>query len=146
MNSTEIKDDQLLLMKKGIDILDRIEKIEKMKFEIEHLLNVAEELHVTDFSVDDILNYAEKISGTISEQPKYPIMPKTIPYPLHFVDSESIQFDLIQNVGWNEVLNEEEEKENEESDEREKINIDDVGGDDGMSLDESEEEELEDLF
>ena len=95
MNSTEN------LMATGLDVLDRIEHIEKLQNEVKKILELQNKVEQRNvFTIDQIIKYAEHISGTVARQPEYPKMRQTHPYPYH-IQQGTYACDLLENVGWN---------------------------------------------
>ncbi|ELP93026.1 hypothetical protein EIN_052310 [Entamoeba invadens IP1] len=90
------------LISTGIDVIDRLEKIEKLTQDAKRIIEMSESVAARNvFTVDEVINYAEKISGSVAKQPFYPKMKNSYPYPQHVSCSDSFNPDLIENVGWN---------------------------------------------
>ncbi|KAL7714318.1 hypothetical protein QTN25_008096 [Entamoeba marina] len=88
----------------GIDVMDRIERIEKLRDEVKQILQLNQSVADRNvFTVDQVIKYAEKISGSVSQQPTYPIMPNATPYPDHINNRPFPYLDLLENVGWTKV-------------------------------------------
>ena len=90
------------LMSMGIDVLDRIEKIEKLQNEVKKILDLNERVKERNvFTIEQVIQYANHISGTVARQPEYPRMKQTHPYPYHIKVPNLFNYDLLENAGWN---------------------------------------------
>ncbi|BFU19812.1 hypothetical protein EHI8A_072410 [Entamoeba histolytica HM-1:IMSS-B] len=86
----------------GLDVLDRIEKIEKLRDEVQKIVDMNERVKQNNvYTIEEVIKYAKFISGTVAQQPPYPKMPSSLPYPYHIPVNVPTGVDLLENAGWN---------------------------------------------
>ena len=88
------------LMACGIDVLDRIERIEKLVNEVKKVVELNEKVNTRNvFTIEEVIAYADHISGTVAQQPEYPRMRQSQPFPYH-IQGTGFNDDLLKNAGW----------------------------------------------
>ena len=101
------------MIAKGIDVLERIERLEKLRDDAAHILEVTDRVRDRNvYSIDQIIRYTETVSGTMFNPPPLPRVAASHPYPLHTVPENELenpdnQIDLISNVDWFDVIDDE---------------------------------------